>query len=275
MSMVSDPLLDTGIRSNVIPPVPASDTICRGYTKFTDRIIDHRFCVQNETILLQHHPDVFPPSLFGLNFAEQIDFNGFRRAADIGTGTGLIAILAGKKGVAEIKATDTSELALRLTDYNAREMNGVDVIETSHGPFFSDLQGTFDVITANLPQEIIPPGYRADLNPFQLQAIDGGGPGGNAILLNFLEVVPVYMHGQTKLYIIVNTITDYKKILGKIADRFQASLVWEGQTNTKAFVQENIGFFQTLIDEGIVSLVKNSSGNWQVTQFIFELSLRP
>ena len=247
----------------------------QGHTRFTDDIAFHSFRVQGEDIGLWHHPEVFPPSSFGLKFAEQIDLQGCRRAADIGTGTGLLAILAAKKGVAEIKATDLSEFAVRLTERNAFEVNQVTGIDARQGSFFCDLDGVFDVITANLPQEIIPPNYQAKLTRLQSQAIDGGGVGGNSVLLDFLDVVPAYMHAATKLYIIVNTITDYRTTIRAVEERFSATLVWECMTNAKSFVRENLEFFKGFIEEGIVSLVKDDFGNWKARQLIYRLVLKP
>lgn len=225
-------------------------------------------------IRLRHHPDVFPPSAFGLRFAEQVDFAGCCRAADVGTGTGLLAILAALKGVGEVKATDTSDLALRLTGYNAGVLNRVDTVETRHGGFFCDLRGSFDTITANLPQDIIPPAYERVLSGRQLKAIEGGGAGGNAVLLDFLNIVPDYMHPGTALYVIVNTITDFRATLRVIDAGFSATLLWQGLTPTKAFVHDNAAFFRDLIDAGTVSLMQDADGRWHAWQFIYRLALR-
>ena len=248
--------------------------LCEGHPKFTDEATVHSFCAQGEIIVLKHDPEVFPPSSFGLKFAEHIDFQNCRRAADIGTGTGLLAILAAKKGVPEIQATDLSERAVQLTEHNAKHLNGVEGVETRSGHFFCDLTGVFDVITANLPQEIIPPAYDTSLSRLQSQAIDGRGTGGNAILLEFLDIAPAYMHSETRLYVIVNSITDYKKTLRSIEDKFQASLAWEGMTSVKSFVRENIGFFRVLMEAGIISIEEDDSGNWRARQFIYRLALK-
>ena len=204
---------------------------CEGHARFTDVASVHAFRVQGETIFLRHEPEVFPPSAFGLKFAEYIDFRDCRRVADIGTGTGLLAILAAKKGATEVVATDTSLPAVRLADLNARTANAIDVIETRQGHFFCDYLETFDLILANLPQEIIPPTYNSSISTIQSKAIDGGGPGGNAILLDFLDVALNYMHSHTRLYIIVNTITDYRRTLEKISSLYEARLVWQGTTH--------------------------------------------
>ena len=259
--------------SQVVAPCSSGSWV--GHAQFLASPSTHTYLVQNETIVLCHHPDVFPPSSFGLNFAERIDFSECRRAVDIGTGTGLLAILAARKGVPDVKATDTSPAALHLADSNARSLNGVDTVDVRLGHFFCGLDGNFDLITANLPQEIIPPDYRATLSPLQAQAIDGGGAGGNAILLDFLDIAARHMHRTTRLYVIVNTITDYRATLRKIEAGFSAALVWQGRTATKSFVRDNIGFFQELMDAGTISLSPDDRGEWHAQQFIYRLGLKP
>ena len=244
----------------------------RGHAQFLMAATTQSSLLQDEHIVLHHHPEVFPPSAFGLKFAENIDFSGCRRAADIGTGTGLLAILAARKGVRDVKATDVSATALHLADSNARLLNGVDCVDARHGTFFCDLDGEFDLITANLPQEIIPPGFRATLSPLQQQAIDGGGAGGNAILLDFLDIAARHMHRGTRLYVIVNTITDYRATLRRIEAQFAATLVWQGTAATKSFVRDNIDYFRELIDAQIVDLTEDR-GAWHARQFIYRLGL--
>ena len=262
--------------SSRTPPIAADPpTYCKGHPKFTDASPVHTFRVQNETIILKHDPEVFPPSAFGLRFAEQIDFSKCSRAADIGTGTGLLAILAAKKGLGEVKATDISSKAVELANHNARVLNSVNVVDALQGHFFAHCKGLFDLITANLPQEIIPPAYSSTLSCLQSQAINGQGVGGNQILLDFLEHAPNFMHAQTKLYIIVNTITDYRLTLQKIEKSYGSKLIWQGVTNVKAFVRENIDFFDRLIASGIIDLIEDEHGAWRARQFIYQLTLPP
>lgn len=232
----------------------------------------HTYEVQGEVLDLEHHPDVFPPSAFGLQFARQVDFRGCRRAADIGTGTGLLAILAAKKGVPEVQATDVSLEAVRLAQGNAHRLEAAAVTVTQ-GNFFGSLTGRFDVITANLPQEIVPPPYGRELSRPQLRAIHGGGAGGNAVLLDFLDEAPAFMHERGRLYVIVNTITDYRRTLSHIEERFRATLIWEGLTAAKSFVGENIAFFQPLLEAGTIALVQDGHGVWKARQFIYRLTL--
>ena len=94
--------------------------------------------IQGVRIRLKQHPSVFPPSPFGLQFAQVMDLRPGERVADIGTGTGLLAILAAKKGAADVVATDTCAAAVEVARYNARTLNAVDRMSVLHGAFFGD-----------------------------------------------------------------------------------------------------------------------------------------
>jgi release factor glutamine methyltransferase len=74
------------------------------------------------------------------------------RVADVGTGTGAIAVaLAVKAPQLEIWASDTSADAVELARTNA-ELHGVsDRVDVVQGDLLDPLPGAFDLIVANLP----------------------------------------------------------------------------------------------------------------------------
>jgi methylase of polypeptide subunit release factors len=232
---------------------------------FVPREIDRSYVIQGEVIHLRQHPDVFSPSAFGVRFADE----------DIGTGTGLLAILSAKKGAREIVATDTSETALQIARFNAHTLNQAGHVKMYKGSFFCDATGAFDAITANLPQEIVPPRYLAELNEEQAQAVCGGGAGGNAVLLAFLRVARDYMCDASRLYVIVNTVTDYKATMAAINEMYSSRRIWGGIAPTKEFVGTNIGWFGTLIDNGVIDIFQDHVGHWHAHQFIYELKRSP
>ena len=82
---------------------------------------------------------------------------------------------------------------MRAAEHNAA-LNGVK-IEGHVGPFFADVAGTFDVIIANLPNEIVVPQYLAKLPPEEAGSIDGG-PAGNAAILGLLDAALPHMRRQ-------------------------------------------------------------------------------
>jgi release factor glutamine methyltransferase len=74
------------------------------------------------------------------------------RVADIGTGSGAIAVaLAVKKPHVEIWATDTNENAVTLARANAERLGVADRVHVVHGNLLDPLPAPMDLIVANLP----------------------------------------------------------------------------------------------------------------------------
>ena len=99
-----------------------------------------------------------------LEVLSDLDLAG-RSLLDVGTGSGILAIAAGKRGAARIVGTDVDELAVRAARENCLR-NGVasTVLEGSAG----DVSGTFDVVVANIVAatlQSIAPDLRARLAP--------------------------------------------------------------------------------------------------------------
>jgi ribosomal protein L11 methyltransferase len=78
-----------------------------------------------------------------------------KRVADAGTGTGILAILAAKKGAGHVFAVDNEEWAWRNAIDNMAMNNTMDVVQVELGGL-DLLEGkTFDVILANINKHII------------------------------------------------------------------------------------------------------------------------
>ncbi len=60
-------------RYAVAMPCPAASS--NGHAQFVAAAGTHSYHLQGEEVALRQHPDVFPPSAFGLNFAERVDFS--------------------------------------------------------------------------------------------------------------------------------------------------------------------------------------------------------
>ena len=77
------------------------------------------------------------------------------RALDVGTGSGILAVLAAKHAE-HVVATDLSERALAFAAFNAG-LNGLDNIEFRRGSFFEPVAGErFGLVTSNPPFVISP-----------------------------------------------------------------------------------------------------------------------
>ena len=90
-------------------------------------------------------------------------FANVPRIADLGTGTGAIALaLASERPQARVVATDASEPALAVARANARR-NEIANVEFRHGSWYAPLRGErFDLIASNPP-------YIADADPHLAQ----------------------------------------------------------------------------------------------------------
>ena len=74
------------------------------------------------------------------------------RLLDVGTGSGVIALsLATRFPAAELEAVDLSEEALTLARENAERLGISDRVRFSNGHLLEQVEGTFDLIVANLP----------------------------------------------------------------------------------------------------------------------------
>ncbi len=77
------------------------------------------------------------------------------RVADVGTGTGILAIAAAKLGAREVIAVDNDELAVKIAQGNI-ERNGVaERVRAQVGDGFHALEGTFDLIVCNIISEFL------------------------------------------------------------------------------------------------------------------------
>src|SRR5256886_3206246 len=81
-----------------------------------------------------------------LEAVSYLDLEGLR-VLDVGTGSGILAIAAAKRGAREVVGVDTDPLAVRAAKENA-EANGV-AIDARPGSA-ADVDGRFDVVLANL-----------------------------------------------------------------------------------------------------------------------------
>jgi release factor glutamine methyltransferase len=112
-------------------------------------------------------------SLMGMEVAQLV-------IADVGTGTGAIAInLVMHLPAARIYATDISEKALMVANFNIRRHNVADRVTLCHGDLLEPLPESVDLIVANLPY--IPSQRVPELQP-EIQwepvgALDGGSQG--------------------------------------------------------------------------------------------------
>ncbi len=77
------------------------------------------------------------------------------KVIDVGTGTGILAIAAGKVGAVDVLATDLDAMAVRVARENA-DLNGMkDIIRTREGDLLEAVDEVADVAIANIIADVI------------------------------------------------------------------------------------------------------------------------
>lgn len=106
------------------------------------------------SISITVYPNVYPPRFDSKLLARNLDLKYGDSVLDLGTGSGVQAIVAAKKG-AKVIATDINPVAIKCAKFNAIKNNVISKIEFMEGYLFSPIKkrGKFNVIVANLPFE--------------------------------------------------------------------------------------------------------------------------
>jgi ribosomal protein L11 methyltransferase len=97
-----------------------------------------------------------PTTQLALCLLEEVISDG-KEVADIGTGSGILAIAAAKLSANKVVATDIDKTVIPIARENAR-INGVEEkIEVVEGDAFGSLSGSYDVIVVNILAKVILP----------------------------------------------------------------------------------------------------------------------
>lgn len=176
-------------------PVTSSASLAEGTFRLNCR-------VQGRSLtLLLHRTHIFFPNLMSWFSAAQMHVVPGEIFCDVGTGSGLHAILAAKLGARRVYGTDLSPFALRLARLNARA-NGVGrVCRFLQGSLVSPLTSRgvrVDAMVYNAPQfpgRLVEPG----LPPALRLAVDGG-PGGEDLNARFLREASRALAPRGRIY---------------------------------------------------------------------------
>ena len=223
------------------------------------------YSIHGYTLQLRLESGVFCPSEQGLQFADFVSSHPNETVLDMGTGTGILGILAAKQG-GIVDVCDSSGHAVDLAIRNA-ELNNV-VLNGYVGEYFCTPRKKYDYIIANLPQEILPAAYANKIGA--LEKTISGGPKGNHHILKFLEQAPIYMNDESRILIAVGTMTDYITTLHKMRTIYRHALLGVMTSPAKDFVQENMSEYISMMENSDMGLFKKD-GLLQSTILIYEL----
>jgi len=148
----------------------------------------HLFLYQG--LVLRLDEGVQAPKAGTLLLARQVPALAHGSVLDLGTGCGLLALLAARSA-RRVVATDVVEACVRCTWRNAL-LNGFEVqVDVRLGDLFAPVTGeVFDLILTNPPQMPTPPSREVGEDE---AAADDGGHDGWAILDRVIREAPVYL----------------------------------------------------------------------------------
>jgi len=244
--------------------------ICYSYyvitmNPFVSESMIKSYAVGGQEIHIQLEPGIFCPSTHGSKLADYINVKSGEHVLDMGTGTGLLGIVAAKQG-GIVDVSDPFKKAVDLAIKNA-QLNNV-TVNGYVGEYFCTSRQTYDYIIANLPQEILPISYVKQIG--DLETTISGGQKGNQHLLTFLEQAHIHMDNNSRALIAAYSVSDYITTLNKMKLLYAPKLLDVITSPAKDFVQENFQIYKPLIETGDVGLFKKD-GLWQSTIFVYEL----
>lgn len=149
-------------------------------------------------------PQVYEPAEDTFLLAEAVEVRPGEVALDVGTGTGLIALLMAKKA-RFVLGVDINPKAVEVARRNAG-LNGIKNVEFRLSDLFENVEGEFDVITFNAPYL---PGEPQE--PIDLALV--GGEEGREVIDRFIEEVGNYLKPGGRVYLVQSSITGIKETL--------------------------------------------------------------
>ncbi len=147
---------------------------------------------------LKLHPQVYEPAEDTFLLAENLAIKPGDRALDMGTGSGLIALLMAKKAEF-VLGVDVNPIAVELARENAK-INGIGNVEFIVSDLFENVEGEFDLVTFNAPYL---PGEAKE--PIDLALV--GGEGGREVVDRFIGEVGDYLRAGGRVQLVQSSIT--------------------------------------------------------------------
>lgn len=161
--------------------------------------------------------EVYKPAEDTFLLADNIEFREGERVLEIGTGSGLISVLAALEG-AKVVATDINNIALDCARRNA-ERHGVEAdIDFREGDLFGPIGETekFDLVIFNPPY--LPVSEDEHSEEILERAWDGGTDG-RKIIDRFLDQVFDYLNSKGCVYFVQSSLTGVSETMRKLEGR--------------------------------------------------------
>ena len=150
-------------------------------------------------IIIDEHPDVYPPSEDSILLIECLDVRKGERVLEIGCGSGVVSIHCASNGC-DVTSVDINPYAVELTGSNFYR-NGLKG-DVSVSDVYSNVEGRFDTIIFNLPY------LPTDDDIGIISKAWDGGSDGMGPLPELLNGAPEHLLPNGRVVIVVSSLMD-------------------------------------------------------------------
>lgn len=177
------------------------------------------------------HPKVYEPAEDTFLLAENLDIKRRDEILEIGTGTGLIAVIAAQRS-RRVVATDINEHAIKCALKNTIT-NRTYNVELKEGNLFEPVEGEkFDLILFNTPYLPTDEDEKIDN---ELNAAFDGGLEGRDTINQFLEGLKEHLKEKGRVQLVQSSLSDNDKTISKLEELgFEAEIT----ASEKCFFEE-------------------------------------
>ncbi len=156
--------------------------------------------------------NVYEPAEDSFLFAENLSVSRRDRVLDIGTGCGILGILAAEKA-SEVLAIDINPFSLRCAKNNAISNEVRGKIGFIQGDLFNPVseESKFDLILFNAPY--LPSGENEVVSWLSRSWM--GGPTGRQLIDRFIYEVPKYLKKGGRAFLMQSTLADVDKTIAE------------------------------------------------------------